>query len=69
VSQRRVAVGAGLGGLAGELWGTRFGIAIGCSGLLLVVLWVVLSPLRSVRDPQSLDVTEVPAATSAVTHG
>jgi MFS family permease len=64
-----VAVGAGLGGLAGELWGTRFGIAIGCSGLLLVVLWVARSPLRSVRDPQSLDVTEAPAATSATPHG
>ncbi|MCA5924294.1 MFS transporter [Curtobacterium oceanosedimentum] len=49
-----VAIGAGLGGLVGELLGTRTGIALGCAGTLLTVVWVVASPLRTVRDPAGL---------------
>lgn len=49
-----VAIGAGLGGLVGELLGTRTGLAVGCAGVLLTVVWVVASPLGTVREPAAL---------------
>ena len=49
-----IAIGAGLGGLVGELLGTRTGLALGCAGILLTVVWVVASPLRGLRDPAAL---------------
>lgn len=54
VSYGVVAIGAGLGGWLGELVGTRAAMAIGCGGVMLTVVWVVLSPLRSIRDPREL---------------
>ena len=49
-----IAVGAAVGGLVGEALGTRAGIALGCAGTLLTVVWVVASPLRRVGDPRLL---------------
>jgi MFS family permease len=49
-----VAIGAAVGGLVGEAVGTRAGIAWGCAGTLLTVVWVMASPLRSIRDPRLL---------------
>lgn len=54
ISYGVIALGAGLGGLVGELLGMRTGMAIGCGGVLLTVVWVALSPLRSIRDPREL---------------
>ncbi|MFJ4160007.1 MFS transporter [Microbacterium testaceum] len=56
ISYGVVAIGAGLGGLAGEAMGTRAGIALGCVGVALTVAWVAVSPLRTVRDAASLAV-------------
>jgi MFS family permease len=49
-----IAIGAGLGGLVGEMLGTRTGLALGCAGILHTVVWVVASPLRGLRDPAAL---------------
>ncbi|MEV7692123.1 MFS transporter [Microbacterium sp. NPDC089189] len=57
ISYGVVAIGAGLGGLAGEAWGTRTGIAVGCAGVSLTLVWVTASPLRTVRDTASLALT------------
>lgn len=54
ISYGVIAVGAALGGWVGEAAGTRLGMAVGCAGVVLTVVWVVLSPLRTVRDPQDL---------------
>lgn len=54
ISYGVVAIGAGLGGLAGEALGARAGIAVGCVGVALTVVWVAASPLRTVRDAASL---------------
>jgi MFS family permease len=54
VSYGVVAIGAALGGGLGELVGTRAGMAIAGAGVMLTVVWVVLSPLRSIRDPREL---------------
>lgn len=48
LSYGAVAVGAGLGGVVGEVAGTRAGIALGAAGTLLTLVWVVASPLRTV---------------------
>ncbi|WP_256728925.1 MFS transporter [Microbacterium oleivorans] len=58
ISYGVIALGAGLGGIAGELLGTRAGMAIGCGGVLLTVVWVALSPLRTIRDPRELAASE-----------
>ncbi len=57
-----VAVGAAVGGVVGEALGTRTGIAIGCAGTLLTVVWVVASPLRRIGDPALLAVGPVTGA-------
>jgi MFS family permease len=49
-----IAIGAALGGIVGESVGTRAGVALGCAGTLLTVVWVVASPLRRVGDPRLL---------------
>jgi MFS family permease len=54
ISYGVVAIGAGLGGLAGEALGTRAGIAAGCVGVALTVVWVAASPLRTIRDAASI---------------
>lgn len=51
-----IAIGAAVGGVVGEALGTRTGIALGCAGTLLTVVWVVASPLRQVGDPRHLAV-------------
>lgn len=54
VSYGVIAIGAASGGIVGDALGTRTGIAIGCAGILLTVVWVACSPLRAIRDPQKL---------------
>ncbi len=54
ISYGVVAIGAGLGGLAGEALGTRTGIAVGCVGVALTVVWVAASPLRTIRTTASI---------------
>lgn len=54
ISYGVVAIGAGLGGLAGENLGTRSGIAAGCVGVALTLVWVAASPLRTIRDAASI---------------
>lgn len=49
-----IAIGAAVGGIVGETLGTRTGIALGCAGTLLTVVWVAASPLRKVGDPRLL---------------
>lgn len=49
-----IAIGAAVGGIVGESVGTRTGIALGCAGTLLTVVWVAASPLRKVGDPRLL---------------
>jgi MFS family permease len=49
-----IAVGAAVGGIVGDALGTRTGIALGCAGTLLTVVWVFASPLRRVGDPRLL---------------
>lgn len=44
-------LGSLAGGLAGELLGLRGGIAVGAAGASLAFLWVLLSPVRSLRVP------------------
>lgn len=54
-----IAIGAAVGGVVGEALGTRAGIALGCVGILLTVVWVSASPLRRVGDPQLLATHDV----------
>jgi len=54
ISYGVVAIGAGVGGLAGEALGTRAGIAVGCAGVALTVVWVAASPLRTIRTTASI---------------
>lgn len=67
ISYGVVAIGAAVGGAVGEIIGTRWGMAIGCAGVLLTVIWVGASPLRRIRDPRSLarDVTEAKASAAS----
>ncbi|WP_022892918.1 MFS transporter [Agromyces subbeticus] len=53
-----IAIGAGAGGLVGELLGTRAGLAIGAVLGLATVVWVALSPLPRVGDPAELAIDE-----------
>jgi MFS family permease len=50
-----IAIGAFLGGLAGELLGLRAGLFVGCVGLLSAAAFVVASPLRSLRQLPSAE--------------
>ncbi|HET7726768.1 MAG TPA: MFS transporter [Candidatus Limnocylindrales bacterium] len=44
-----VPIGAVLGGVVGELFGLRAAILVGCVGIALAPLWVVLSPVWRIR--------------------
>jgi MFS family permease len=46
VSYGMVALGALVGGFAGELLGLRFGLFVGAVGMLGAIGWVAVSPLR-----------------------
>ena len=45
-----VPLGALAGGLLGEAIGLRATVLVGASGVLLAFLWVLLSPVRSLRS-------------------
>ncbi|MEJ3404614.1 MFS transporter [Rathayibacter sp. YIM 133350] len=51
-----IALGAAGGGVAGELLGTRAGLALGAALGLLTVAWVAFSPLPRIGDPSELAV-------------
>ncbi|MEV7769031.1 MFS transporter [Microbacterium sp. NPDC086615] len=59
ISYGVVAIGAGIGGVLGDLVGTRLGIAIGCAGVVLTVVWVIASPLRRIGNPNDITREEV----------
>jgi predicted MFS family arabinose efflux permease len=49
-------LGALLGGALGEAVGLRMTLVLGAVGMLLAVPWIVMSPLRSLRElPESAD--------------
>lgn len=58
ISFGAVAVGAGLGGLAGEVLGVRGGLVVGGVGYLLTIAWVALTPLARIRTND--DVIDAP---------
>ena len=76
ISYGVISIGAALGGVVGELIGTGLGLAVGCAGILLTVIWVAASPLRRIGDPQVLAVPHTvrpspsaPSATTAAADG
>ncbi|MGH3705823.1 MAG: hypothetical protein ACRDT9_14410, partial [Agromyces sp.] len=58
VSFGTIAIGAAAGGFAGELLGTRSGLAIGALLCLGSFVWVALSPLPRIGDPAELAIAE-----------
>ena len=50
ISYSVISLGALLGGTAGHLLGLRAGLAAGATGLLATVAWVLMSPLRTMRQ-------------------
>ncbi len=50
-------LGALMGGVMAEFFGVRTTMLAGSMGSLLSVLWLVFSPVRHIRDPQSLAAT------------
>jgi predicted MFS family arabinose efflux permease len=55
-----IPLGALLGGVVGDRLGPRLGIAVGALLCLFTVLWVCLSPLRSIRHLDDLAVRQTP---------
>jgi len=49
ISFGSIAIGAGLGGLAGEILGVRAGLAVGGVGYLFTIAWVAITPLSRIR--------------------
>ena len=54
VTYGTIPLGALAGGLVGEWAGPRLGILIGAGLCLTTVLWVALSPLRTIRSLDDL---------------
>lgn len=54
ISYGAVPLGAGLGGLMGELLGLRGGLLVGTIGMLTTIAWVVFSPLPRLRTVQDV---------------
>lgn len=63
ISYGVMTFGAFIGGLSGQLFGLRAGLAIGAVLLLSAVTWVLLSPLRGMRELP--DAEESPVRTEA----
>lgn len=47
-----IPVGSALGGVIGQVWGSRAGVAVGAAGLALSAVPMVRRRIRSLRDPQ-----------------
>ena len=63
ISYGAIPIGALLGGLVGEWLGPRIGLVLGSVGLLSAAVFVLLSPLRHVRElPRSSEIDESAAA-------
>lgn len=60
ISFGAIAVGAGLGGLAGEILGVRGGLAVGGAGYLLTIAWVAITPLSRIRTTADVVVDATP---------
>jgi MFS family permease len=58
ISFGAVAIGAGLGGLAGEILGLRGGLVVGGGGYLLTIAWVAFTPLARIH--KNHDVLDTP---------
>lgn len=48
-------IGAVIGGVVGSGWGLRPTLIIGASGITIMVLWLLLSPVRSTSEKQLVD--------------
>ena len=57
VSYGTIALGAALGGLAGQLFGVRLALLIGCLGALTTVVWVAGWAALLARHDERLDGT------------
>lgn len=57
-------LGGLLGGLLGEWIGIRGTVWVSVSGMILAVLWVICSPLRSLRDLPTTEEPSVPASSA-----
>lgn len=55
VSYGAVPLGAVVGGLAGSLFGVRAGLLIGAVGMIATIVWVICSPLPSVRSVDEVE--------------
>lgn len=62
VSYGSIALGAAMGGLAGELLGLRAGLLVGCLGALSTIAWVVGWAALVTRHGDRLDATPAVAA-------
>jgi hypothetical protein len=59
ISYGAIPIGALLGGLAGKWLGPRISLVLGTVGLLTAAVFVLLSPLRHVRElPRSPEIAE-----------
>jgi hypothetical protein len=58
-----VPLGGLLGGALGETIGPRATLLVAALGEILSVTWLLLSPLRSLRQPPAEEVSSTPAAT------
>jgi predicted lipid-binding transport protein (Tim44 family) len=57
VSYGTIALGAAIGGLAGQLFGVRLGLLIGCLGALTTIAWVAGWAALLTRRHEPLDGT------------
>jgi MFS family permease len=60
-----IPLGSGLGGLVGENFGSRVGVALGTAGMALSAAPIVLGRTRRLRDPKDALAAEVPAMPAA----
>lgn len=60
ISFGSIAIGAGLGGLAGEILGVRGGLVAGGAGYLLTIAWVAITPLSRIRTNDDVLTTAPP---------
>jgi MFS family permease len=68
VSYGVIALGALGGGLAGQVWGPRTGMLIGCVGLLGTIAWVALGPLPRLKELPTAPPTPAETAETAVSE-
>ncbi len=68
LSQGVLPIGALVGGSLAGVFGVRRTLLLGAAGVLLSTLWLLFSPLRSLRNPASLDAVPATALDAAVAN-